>query len=290
MGDLFGVAVSPFELAEWQAATGIKADLCMVFEAWCRQRSLADTFARARSFGHSSMVVTWEPWEPTPPEYSDGRQLDWSHQAILSGAHDDYIDMMARAMRDSGLKTIYLRYAHEMNGTWYPWHHDPDLYVEAWRYLRNRIRSMRAAWNVQFVWSPNADLWRSVPASWLQRLLPYWPGSDQVDYVGFTMIEFGIDKHYPVSLFAERFALAREIFKEKILAVEMNVARDRATQWLDDLGDYIQRGDRPLPLTVLSQGTSRAAAAGGTGDLAWAADSDPEACLAVKKLVDAIHS
>lgn len=288
MGDLFGVACSPFELAEWQQATGIRPDMCMVFEAWCRQRTLAETFAKARSFGHDAIVVTWEPWEPTPED--GGRQLHWSHESILSGYHDDYIDTMARAMRDSGLSQIYLRYAHEMNGSWYPWRHDPELYVEAWRYLRYRMRSMRAAWNVKFVWSPNADLWRTVPASWLQRLLPYWPGGDQVDYVGFTMIEFGFDKHYPVQLFAERFALAREIFQERILAVEMNVARERATEWLEDLGDYIQRGDRPLPLTVLSQGESRAAASGGTGDLAWSADTDPEACLAVKRLVQAIRS
>lgn len=291
MGDLFGVAVSPFELEEWQDATSIRPDLCMVFESWSRQRALTELLDKAKSFGHDSIALTWEPWAPTPvgtPSDEQGEnQEQWSHASILAGEHDDYIDLVARSLRDSKL-TVYLRFAHEMNGGWYPWHNDAGEYIAAWRYVRHRIRSMRNAWNVKLIWAPNPDLWRATPADWLVRLMPYWPGPAAVENVGFTMIDFGSDRYYPVSLFAERFELARRIFRKDVLAMEVNVARENAIPWLGDLADYVRRG--PLSVLILSQGSSRAAAAGDTGDLAWSAASDPEAREALRRVVDALHA
>ena len=292
MGDLFGVAVSPFELEEWQAATNIRPDTCMIFEHWAKQRTLAEHVKKAASLGHRHMAVTWEPWSPVPlgakPEVQGLMQPEWSADSILAGRHDGYIDNFARALRDCEL-TIYLRWGHEMNGQWYPWHVDPEGFVEAWKYIRQRMRTKIGAWNVKMVWAPNPDLWRTSPADWLQRLVPYWPGAAAVDYVGFTMIEFGDDRHYPVAKFAERFDLARKIFCKQILAFEVNVARERALEWLDDLAVYCGGGSRPLPLVVLSQGASRAQAVTKTGDLSWSAVSDPEARDALRQVVEALH-
>lgn len=293
MGDLLGVAVSPFELDDWQKATGLQPDLCMVFESWSRQRTLADHLEKAKSFGHDAIAVTWEPWSPTPvgttAEDQGRMQEQWRAESILDGDHDEYIDNFARALRDSRM-TVYLRFAHEMNGTWYPWYHDPDMYVAAWKYVRNRVRSERNAWNVKFVWSPNPDLWRATPADWLRKLMPYWAGSAATEYVGFTMIDFGGDKYYPISSFAQQFDLARRIFKKNVLAMETNVARENAVDWLYDLAAYIRGGDRYLPLVILSQGSSRAAALGGTGDLAWTLVDDPEARKAIGAVASALHS
>lgn len=289
---LFGIAVSPFELDEWVAATGITPDLCMVFESWDRQRSLADTLSKCGSHGHRSVTVTWEPWDPTPLGLSNPEQgavqPQWSHESILRGDHDLYIDTMARAFRDSGL-TVYLRFGHEMNGNWYPWHNDPAGYVAAWKYVRYRMRSLRNAWNVKMVWSPNLDLWRESPADWLARLLPYWPGPASVEYLGFTMIQFGGTKDYPVAAFAERFALARQVFRKAIIATEVNVAKDLAINWLGDLAQYVSNGTNPLPVLLLSQGASRAQAAGGTGDLSWSVDSWAEGRDAVATLAEAMR-
>lgn len=293
MGDLFGVAISPFELDEWQQATGIEPDLCMIFESWSRQRALTDHLAKAKSFGHTSIAITWEPWEPTPvgtdADAQGAVQNEWSSESICNGDHDDYIDAFARALRDSEM-TVYLRFAHEMNGSWYPWFHEPERYIEAWKYVRNRMRSKRGAWNVKFVWSPNPDLWRTTPADWLMRLMPYWVGGAATEYVGFTMIDFGGSKYYPVSAFAQQFDLARRIFRKPVLAMEVNVARENATEWLNDLAEYVRGGTRPLPLLVLSQGSSRAAALGGTGDLTWSPVDDPAARRAIQELGTALHS
>lgn len=292
MGDLFGVAVNPFELDEWQQATGIKPDLCMVFENWARQRTLTDICNKAKSFGHTSIAVTWEPWKPTPvgtsAEDQGEIQVEWCNEAICAGRHDGYIDAVAQSLRDSKLN-VYLRYGHEMNGNWYPWHNDPESYVEAWRYVRNRVRMVNKAWNVKFVWAPNPDLWRASPADWLSRLMPYWPPSWLVEYVGFTMIDFGGDRYYPVSLFAERFNLARQIFQRPILGMEVNVARENAVEWLYALAGYIRDANHPLPLVILSQGSSRAAAVADTGELDWSVSADPAARDALREVVRSLH-
>lgn len=296
MGD-FGVAVSPFELDEWQQATGITPDLCMVFESWSRQRALTDMLTKAKSFGHRQFACTWEPWTPPPvgvsAEQQGEVQPEWAADTILAGDHDDYIDAVARSIRESKLDAVWLRYGHEMNGhpPWHPWGHDPAGYVAAWKYIRKRVRSERGAWNAKFVWSPNPDLWRPTPADWLQRLLPYWPGLSAVDAVGSTMIEFGrADRSYPVSAFAARFDLVREIFGRQVRAMEVNVSRELAVPWLLDLAALCAAPDRPLPMVVLSQGASRAAALGGTGDLAWSLVDDADAREAVRAVIDALRS
>ena len=56
--------------------------------------------------------------------------------------------------------TVYLRYAHEMNGYWYPWSADPRAYVSAWRRMV-RIFAAAGARNVRFVWSSNPNLYES---------------------------------------------------------------------------------------------------------------------------------
>lgn len=294
MTDLFAVAVSPFEVEEWTAATRITPDLCMIFEAWSRQRDLADVMAKAKSLGHRQLVVTWEPWTPTrlgsTAAVQGAAQPEWSNQSIVDGKHDEYIDAVARAMRLSGLEAIYLRWGHEMNGGWYPWSNNPVAYVAAWKYLRNRIRSIRGAWNVKLMWAPNPDLWRPVPADWLSRLLPYWPGFPAVDFVGLTMIERGAEggQDYPVDLFAARTQLTRELFQRPVIAAEVNVVKEKAVEWLGDMAAYVNSSG-PYPVFVLSQGPSRAQAVGNAGDLSWSAVDYPEGRDAIRRLVDALH-
>lgn len=292
--NMFCVARSPYELQEWIDATRLSPDHTMIFEAWSRRRSLAEVLAKARSFGHDAILVTWEPWEPTPvgtPGVEQGAvQPAYSAHAILNGDWDEYIDMNARAFRDSGLSTVFLRWGHEMNGNWYPWSADPDGYVEAWKYLRYRMRSQRGAWNVKFVWSPNPDVWRSSPADWLARMLPYWPGPRAVDYLGFTVINFGADRDYSVEQFVQRFDLARRIFAKPMLAAELNVALDNAEGWLYDLADAINRGRLPLSCVALSQGPSRAEATQDTGNLSWNLMDETWLVDAIDQVMTALHN
>ena len=118
-------------------------------------------------------LVTWEPWT------ADAR--GFSLRRIADGAYDDYARRAARSAAAWG-HPILLRFAHEMNGTWYPWGRGmdgstPAVYRAAWRHLVQIFRSAGAT-NVRWVWTPNVDGGGQYP------FRAYYPGDRWVDWVG----------------------------------------------------------------------------------------------------------
>lgn len=285
----FGVVQDPYSLPKWSESAGVKADFCMKFEPWSKQRALTTQLAEAKALGHDRIMITWEPW--TPVVHGDplaAYQPNFSMQSILDGRHDDYIDLFARSLRDSGISTIYLRWGHEFNGGWYPWSYSQTDYVSAWMYLRDRIKYARKATNVRFVWSPNADLWANAPR-FLTLALPWWPPSRYIDDVGLTIIEKGGDPPYDVPTIRRRVQLVRDVFEKPIIACEVNCVKPLAVQWFNDLAEWVA-AEGPFSALVLSQQPSRMEAAGLAGDLSWSVEDYPEGRDAVCRLVEAIHS
>jgi membrane-bound metal-dependent hydrolase YbcI (DUF457 family) len=118
-------------------------------------------------------LVSWEPWTLA------GRGFSLS--AIADGRYDGYVRQAAQAAA-AWRKPILLRFAHEMNGTWYPWGrgrpgNSPGVYKAAWRHLVRIFRSAGAD-NVRWVWTPNVDGGGSYP------FRSYFPGNKWVDWVG----------------------------------------------------------------------------------------------------------
>jgi mannan endo-1,4-beta-mannosidase len=114
--------------------------------------------------------LTWEP-----KLKNGGNPLD----AILNGSQDTIILDLANKSKAWG-KPFFLRFAHEMNGNWYPWGGQPDKYKQAWIYVWNKFQSVGAT-NAIWVWSPNAD---SVPDEPWNAIANYYPGTSYVDWVG----------------------------------------------------------------------------------------------------------
>lgn len=71
-----------------------------------------DGLAAAGRFG-SRPVITWEPWTGTDRGPATMRRL-------ISGALDEYVREWVTTLR-SWQRPVYLRFAHEFNGHWYPW-------------------------------------------------------------------------------------------------------------------------------------------------------------------------
>jgi membrane-bound metal-dependent hydrolase YbcI (DUF457 family) len=118
-------------------------------------------------------LITWEPWTLS------GR--GFSLRAIARGRYDDYAQRGARQAASWG-HPILLRFAHEMNGDWYPWGrgragNTPSVYKAAWRHLVRIFRSAGAD-NVRWVWTPNVDGGGAYPFS------EYYPGDRWVSWVG----------------------------------------------------------------------------------------------------------
>ena len=283
-GRLFGVYTDPWHLDDWSADVGVRPNLVAKFEAFSLNRTPDAFLRRVEQDGVKSVMISWEPWKTVAAaagaEQQARQQPGFTNADIASGSQDAYIARFARSL-GSFEGTAYLRYAHEMNGFWYPWSVDARAYVRAWRRVV-RIFHAQGARNVRFVWSTNPNLYEK-PAVWLANLRRYWPGSRWVDVVGSTMINFGGDKNYPVARFAPRFAALRRHFDKPIFLTEVNTDRAVRMSWLRELAREV-RAHRWIRAVAWSQLPSRAQANGATGrgDLDWDVTSDRAASVELR--------
>ena len=132
-------------------------------------------------------IVTWEPALPGARASADVLA------EIAAGARDKYLRASA-ANVVAQKRPIIVRFAHEMNGYWYPWgipkggdprskafpSHTAALYVSAFRHVVEVMRAAGAS-NVMWMWSPNL-----IDASPLVLLSSLYPGNDVVDLVGVS--------------------------------------------------------------------------------------------------------
>jgi hypothetical protein len=119
-------------------------------------------------------MITWEPLSYTGKEFP--------LRLIQRGRYDNYIRESARAARAWG-HPILVRFAHEMNGDWYPWGRGVEgnssyRFRAVWRRVVGIFRNQGAT-NVQWVWSPNVNTGGRFPFRDL------YPGDAWVDWVGF---------------------------------------------------------------------------------------------------------
>ncbi|WP_024464564.1 glycoside hydrolase family 26 protein [Bifidobacterium subtile] len=140
-------------------------------------------------------ILSLEPWDPNAgaAENSIGdartEQPEFALARIAAGGHDADLTRWATGLRDLG-STVMLRFAHEMNGDWYPWAvgvngNTSDDYVAAWRHVHDLFRSVGAS-NVRFLWSPNVPV-----AGQTSDLAAAYPGADMVDILGLDGYNWG---------------------------------------------------------------------------------------------------
>src|SRR4051794_1093771 len=132
----FGVYVDPWHIDDWAASVRAQPTFAATFEAFSRKRTLVNFTAEVQRRGIRSVLVSWEPWHPVPIQLGIYRasypQQGYRNVDIANGARDMYIKRFARQVATFD-GTVYLRFAHEMNGFWYPWSWDARSYRRAWR-------------------------------------------------------------------------------------------------------------------------------------------------------------
>lgn len=126
----------------------------------------------------------------------------------LSSYTQDDITFFAITLYDYNT-SIFLRWNHEMNGSWYIWGQQPTLYIEKFREFADEIHAK--APNVAMVWTPNQGAgypwtdgvyYNASPSAadfalldtnadgvwnWLDDpYSPYYPGDKYVDWVGHS--------------------------------------------------------------------------------------------------------
>lgn len=135
--------------------------------------------------------------------------------AGLSALSADVITQLAndlRELNDSGVPVV-LRYAHEMNGSWYAWGQQPAQYIASFRRVAAAVHER--APGTAMMWAPNygggypffGGKFAAAHGSSDFKLLdtnndgaltmsddsyaPYYPGDDVVDWAGISLYHWG---------------------------------------------------------------------------------------------------
>jgi hypothetical protein len=179
-----GCAVGAFvnglkNIASFEAAAGKQLAVINWYVAWPDAFPAADADTVA---AHGSVpLITWEPSLTHPLG---------TLEAIAAGSYESYVRTFLQAAKSWG-RPLFLRFAHEMNGNWYPWdgahNGGPAAYKKAWLYIYNVKASLEAD-NVNLVWCPNAS---DLPAEAWNRLTEYYPGDRYVDWIGLDGYNWG---------------------------------------------------------------------------------------------------
>jgi hypothetical protein len=186
--DYFGVSTpeAPYDWKDFQIFAGSAHKLPSMlefFQGWDRdfpRDQVVETWRRG-----ALPVLSWEPRptvQPVGPDSDNTNEPGFTLASIIDGSHDAYIDKFATDVRDLGLP-VAIRFAHEMNGNWFPWSEERNgnskgQYVEAWRHVHDRFTALGAT-NAIWIWSPNV-----ITARPSVRLAPLYPGDDYVDWMG----------------------------------------------------------------------------------------------------------
>jgi Glycosyl hydrolase family 26 len=256
------------------------------FEAFSRGATVDSFLRESERQGLRHVLISWEPWKPVPAELGVRAQFreqpGYRNRDIAAGVQDAYILAFARSLATFRGR-VDLRYAHEMNGTWYPWSHDPVAYRSAWRHVVRLFRSA-GAHNVRFVWSANPSLFLSF-RKWQRSVRVYWPGRSYVDAVGSTMINFGGDKEYAVRRFEPRLHELRRLYRKPVVLTEVSTAYRGRVRWLASLRRMLRR--TPWVRSVAwFQHTSRGQVQiPGSGRLDWDVGADPAAAALIRGII-----
>ena len=283
----FAVYVDPWHIDEWAASVGAQPTIAAKFEAFSRRRTVERFTAEAERRGIRTVLVSWEPWKPVKATLGVFRQSypqpGYRNVDIVRGSQDRYIRRFATQLATFD-GTVYLRYAHEMNGFWYPWSWDARDYRRAWRRMVNIFADVGAT-NVRFVWSVNPNLYERFDR-WLGNAKLYWPGDAYVDYVGSTMINFGGAERYAVDRFVPRLRALHGLYGKPLILTEVNTQYGGRVRWLQDLRSMLRRMPE-VKAVAWSQLPSRGAAQmRRTGDLHWDVENDPVSASVVRGIIE----
>jgi mannan endo-1,4-beta-mannosidase len=168
----------------FSTATGYRPSVLQFTQGWATPGFDRRGFDRVAARGMLP-VMSWEPWnyQESGPANSHGDQPTYRLANITAGRFDDYIRTYAQGIK--GLDyPVAIRFAHEMNGFWYPWCEQsngnrPGDYVKAWRHVHD-IFTQAGATNVIWIWSPNVTYAGAAPLSEL------YPGDAYLDWIGLS--------------------------------------------------------------------------------------------------------
>ena len=237
----------------WQ---GKKHAIVHVFANWCDSPANFDGFFDQQLVNiwnnQSVPMISWEPvlchpsCNPTDEEVRTATPSDIEIRTV-NGEFDIYLSKWADRMQvflsgpDGVYNTAddrraYIRFAHEMNGAWYPW--APTLgsggnpasdYINMWQRVRNifSYRGMGST-HLQWIWSINSNPSLAYPPEQL------YPGDNYVDWVGISGYNWGTSQTWsswetPEQTFGVTLSRLRALTTKPIAITEVATTGDTTT-------------------------------------------------------------
>ena len=204
-----------------------------------------DPVAVASAYKHGALpLISWEPWDGSKGTVAqDAAEPEWALRTIVAGKHDDHIAKFAAAVAAAKVP-VAIRFAHEMNGDWYPWGtgvngNAKGEYVAAWRHVHD-LFAKAGATNVIWVWSPN-----NLEGAGGAQLRDLYPGDANVDWIGLSA--YLTNGHSAATVIEPALKAVRAFTQKKLLVTETG-AEPGATKaarisglftWLDKHPDVI---------------------------------------------------
>lgn len=133
--------------------------------------------------------------------------------AVTDAAATELATLLHGYRATSGVRT-FVRFAHEMNGSWYAWSQQPADYIAAFRRVAAAVHE--GAPGSAMIWAPNEGSGYPFPAGAFladpessamadldtdgdgrltatdDPYAPYYPGDDAVDWVGMSLYHWGL--------------------------------------------------------------------------------------------------
>ncbi|MEZ0093994.1 glycoside hydrolase family 26 protein [Streptacidiphilus sp. EB129] len=283
-GIYFGVATpnSPWSTAELDQVARQAAARPSMTEYFVKWNQGFNPRAIAVAYQQGTVpVLTWEPWQSVAPGAKgtpsfDVNQPKYQLSKIAGGSFDTYITGFAKAVA-AAKSPVVLRFAHEMNGTWYPWSEQVNGnragdYVKAWRHVHD-LFAKAGATNVIWLWSPN--IIRNLPHV---KLTPLYPGDAYVDWIG--VVGYG-DETTAASTFDPTLQDLRRIAHKPILITETGAQPAVKARWTTSFFAWLPKNPDIIGFIWFEKDQS----SGGTAD--WRFDADPQS---LKAFAAGIHA
>jgi len=242
------------EIEAFAVAAQRVPDVVLISRDWASGGFDRENIARLTEAGHLPMIA-WEPWNHQHVLSGDrlrAVQPAYTLRTIIEGDHDEMLRSWAQDAAEWG-RPLALRFAHEMNGYWYPWAESANgnrdgEYVLAWRHIVDLFED-EGADNVIWVWSPNL----SQPT--LTPLAELWPGDEYVDWVGLVgYLGNGIDPTIWTPTFDELFGPTLEELRaftdQPIVITEMGATEKggKKAEWISHVLDAVAARDDVIGL------------------------------------------
>jgi Glycosyl hydrolase family 26 len=229
---------SKSQLATIAGQAGTSPSMLQFFVKWTQAfppAAITDSYEQG-----ALPVLSWEPWAGPDDGLS---QPAYKLSRIYGGAFDKYITAFATAARNMEAP-IAIRFAHEMNGAWYPWSerqsgNRPGDYVKAWRHVHDIFAAVGAT-NVIWIWSPN--ILRPVPHVSLAAL---YPGDAYVDWVG--LVGYAVHEHTAAAVYQPSITAIGK-FTHKPIVITETGAQPSAFKaaWITDFFHWLAAEPRVI--------------------------------------------